>query len=205
MHLQLKWDYLEKLPKYLWINFPISNVIPAAEFCGKHMYASPTLGDPLFHLRTSYCNFCSIPKHHPGQCEHGGKDHGSSPKRASFNSRCSEGYEGAVQDVAFAGARGTDRHGAAHCGAGPWEGGQALKTLSISILRTLQQVSVKKVGATGWPCPRLRRGINVSLLKWFRLQRRVKQPGVAKKQGFGTLKRLLLVFPRDVRLPSTYF
>lgn len=81
MHLQLKWDYLEKLPKYLWINFPISNVIPAAEFCGKHMYASPTLGDPPFHLRTSYCNFCSIPKHHPGQREHGGKDHGAPPKR----------------------------------------------------------------------------------------------------------------------------
>ena len=82
VHLQLKWDYLEKLPKYLWINFPISNVTPAAEFYGKHIYISPsTLGDPPFHLRTSYRNFCSISKNHPGQCEHSGKDHGSSPRR----------------------------------------------------------------------------------------------------------------------------
>lgn len=82
VHLQLKWDYLEKLPKYLWINFPINNVIPAAEVYGKEVHLSPAgLEHSHFHLRTSYHNFCSISKHHPGQCEHYGKDHRSSSRR----------------------------------------------------------------------------------------------------------------------------
>lgn len=79
VHLQLKWVYLEKLPKYLWISFPISNVIPVAEFCGKHIYICPsTLGDPPFPLRTSYHNFCSMSTHYPGQHDHYDKDHRSS-------------------------------------------------------------------------------------------------------------------------------
>jgi len=39
-----------------------------------------TLELPI-HLRTSYYNFCSISKHHPGQREHYGKDHPSSPRK----------------------------------------------------------------------------------------------------------------------------
>lgn len=82
VHLQLKWDYLEKLPKYLWINFPISNVIPAAEVYGKQVHLSPAgLEHSHFHLRTFYHNFWSISKHHPGQCERYGKDHRSSSRR----------------------------------------------------------------------------------------------------------------------------
>lgn len=51
-------------------------------FVGNTYTSSPsTLGDSPFHLRSFYSNFCSISIHHPGQCEHYGKDHGSYPRR----------------------------------------------------------------------------------------------------------------------------
>lgn len=72
-----------------------------------------------------------------------------------------------------------DRHGAAHCVPGPWEVGQALRTLDLHPGDS-REPQCEKDRCHGVALSWSEKRDNINFLAWFWLQRRVNQPSVAE-------------------------